>query len=545
MQAAEGSFRYKFGLSFPGELRDEKVHQLADLLCVNCDGDEDRVLYDLYQQGANARPGLDEYLPGEYTKCELVIIFLCKEYALKNWCRKEWLVVQRLARDSELRHRVMYLWFGDLEDAVLGELGLDWNTDGFKRIDNLEPRAILDLVIQRYKRNAQDLAVDHSLSTSPLRLNLAPADALQADACWRLLVVVSGVDGDDPTASCHRFRAAAWLLGPDGRAVSSSDLHRFTTDDALPLDQLAAQIPVLYSVASSLAVGQLSGSEASVEVLLVLVLPAAVISSDRLQWLLQMVHNSCQPDLDAPDEEESALPPIVVACAERLNADLFAGFGEPTTLKTARAWLDANTKAQQISKEIISCCACGAGSLHGLNWWLLHEDPEVARAQPSYLPKLFVEREGCVRPAKTLDDRRVPFRVGQPARNRAHEPQSLYLRWQDNLHQSQPDNYRWRMMRILRSGVPLFLIESSQRQAADDHPLDAILQWSHPDLIGQYCYFHRTLDPPADDAEKALWDYLRQSILFCDDHRFRPPRGASQSSSAAQIRSDALNSPIQ
>jgi hypothetical protein len=101
------------------------------------------------------------------------------------------------------------------------------------------------------------------------------------------------------------------------------------------------------------------------------------------------------------------------------------------------------------------------------------------------------------------------------------------------------------MMRILRSGVPLILIESSQRQAADDHPLDAILQWSHPDLIGQYCYFHRTLDPPADDAEKALWDYLRQSILFCDDHRFRPPRGASQSSSAAQIRSDALNSPIQ
>jgi hypothetical protein len=322
-------------------------------------------------------------------------------------------------------------------------------------------------------------------------------------------------------------------------------LHGFTTDDGLSLDRLAAQISVLYSKASSLAVGQLSSSEASVEVLLVLVVPAAVISSDRLQRLLQMVRDWCQPDLDALDEEESEPPPIVVACAERLNADLFTGFGDAATMKTARAWLDADTKARQISKEIISCCASGAGSLHGLNWWVLHEDPEAACAQPSCLPKLFVDRAGCVRPAKDLDDRRVPFRVGQPAPGSAHEPQSLYLRWQDDLHQSRPDNYRLRMMRILRSGVPVFLIESSQPQGAGDHPLDAILQWSQPDLIGQYCYFHRTLDPPADNAEKARWDYLRQSILFWDDHRFRPPRGSRQSSSPAQTRSDALLSPFQ
>jgi hypothetical protein len=510
---------------------------------VNCDGDEDRVLYDLYQQGANARPGLDEYLPGEYVKCELVVVFLCKEYALKNWCRKEWLVVQRLARDPQLRHRVMYLWFGDLNHAVLGELGLDWNKDGFKSIDDLEPRAILDLVIQRYRRNADDRADDHPLSAAPLRLNLAPADALQADACWRLLVVVSGVDGDDSTAACHRFRAAPWLLGPDGQAVSSNDLHGFTTDDGLSLDRLAAQISVLYSKASSLAVGQLSSSEASVEVLLVLVVPAAVISSDRLQRLLQMVRDWCQPDLDALDEEESEPPPIVVACAERLNADLFTGLGDAATMKTAQNWLDADKKARQISKEIISCCAAGAGSLHGLNWWVLHEDPEVACAQPSCLPKLFVDRAGCVRPAKDLDDR--PFRVGQPAPGSAHEPQSLYLRWQDDLHQSRPDNYRLRMMRILRSGVPVFLIESSPPQGAGDHPLDTILQWSQPDLIGQYCYFHRRLEPPEEADEKARWDYLRQSILFWEDHRFRPPRGARHSSSTAQTRSDALLSPFQ
>jgi hypothetical protein len=544
MGAAAGAFRYKYGLSFPGELRLEKVEQLADLLVVNCDGEKKRVLYDLYMQGENARPGLGEYLPVEYTKCELVIVFLCKEY-LKDWCSKEWLVLKDLVRNKALRHRLMFLWFGDLDDEVLERLDLKWKDDGFIRIDRLEPRDILDLVIQRYKRNAEDLAADHLLSTSPARLNLPPAEARQLDACWRLLVFVTGVDGDDPTAACHRFRAAAWLLGPDGQAVSSSDLHRFTTDDALPLDQLAAQIPLLYSVASSLAVGQLNGSEASAEVLLVLVLPAAVISSHRLQWLLQMVHNSCQPDLDALDEEESALPPIVVACAERLNADLFAGFGDSAMMKTARGWLDANTKAQQISREIISCCAAGAGPLHGLNWWVLHEDPEMACAQPSCLPKLFVDREGCLRSAAALDDRRVPFRVGQPARGSAHEPQSLYLRWQDNLHQSQPDNYRLRMMRILRSGVPVFLIESSQSQGAGDHPLDTILQWTQPDLIGQYCYFHRTLDPPADNAEKARWDYLRQSILFWDDHRFRPPRGSGQSSSPAQTRSDALLSPFQ
>ncbi len=545
MGAAEGSFRYKYGLSFPGELRDKKVHELADLLCVNCDGDADRVLYDLYYQGVNARPCLDEYLSLEYTKCELVVVFLCKEYAAKDWCRMEWQVVQGLAQDPRRRHRVMYLWSGERTDAVLRELGLDWYKDGLVSIDCLEARGILDLVIQRYKRNAIDHPGDHHVSTSPVLLNLPPADAPQPDACWRLLVFVTGVDGDEPTAACLGFRTDAWLLESDGKAVSSSELHRFTNDHAVALDQLAARITMLFSVATSLAEGQLSSSDAPAEVLLVLVLPVVVISSDRLQQLLRKVRDCCQPDPNALDEDGSQPPPIVVACAERLNAGLLTGLTDPTTMKAARAWLDADTKAKQISKEITRRCASGAGFLHGLNWWILLEDPESAHAQSSCLPKVFVDRDGCVRSAKALEDWRVPFRVGKPGPSSDHVPQSLCLRWQDDLHQSQPSSYRMRMSRILKSGVPLFLIEGPVQHLDGEHPLDSILQWSHPDLIGNFCYLHRSLDPPSDGDQGVLWEYLRRSILFWDDHRFRPPRGASHSPPSEQIRSDAWLSPFQ
>ena len=181
-----GPYDYKYGLSFPGEKREGWVDELAFKLVESCYGDQSKVLYDLFHQGVNARPGLIDYLPEEYCKCELIIVFLCKEYADKNWCRKEWNVVQCIARDKDQRHRVMYLWLGEREEAVLQELGLNWDEDGLAQVDSLKPDEIKSLVFQRYLKNEKDIKEAQPkeaqlVASQPLVLSLAQPDSVQSD----------------------------------------------------------------------------------------------------------------------------------------------------------------------------------------------------------------------------------------------------------------------------------------------------------------------------------------------------------------------------
>ena len=154
-------FHYRYGLSFPGLITKdleagfldfrELVGPVADLMAASCDNDQSIVLYDNYHQGVFARPRLDEYLPAEYRHCELIIVFLCKDYANRHWCQKEWNVILELARDEDYCHRVMFLWHGEEDHNVLSNLGLSWGKDGLFLITNLKPKEIWDEVFSRYK----------------------------------------------------------------------------------------------------------------------------------------------------------------------------------------------------------------------------------------------------------------------------------------------------------------------------------------------------------------------------------------------------------
>lgn len=153
-------FEYTYGLSFPGSITTDLegrtlnfrnlVGQVADLMTASCGNDQSRVLYDQYHQGEFARPSLDEYLPAKYRHCELIIVFLCKDYADRHWCKREWTVISQLARDVDHRHRVMFLWHGEVDHEVLSSLGLSWGQDGLFDITMKKPKKIWDEVYNRY-----------------------------------------------------------------------------------------------------------------------------------------------------------------------------------------------------------------------------------------------------------------------------------------------------------------------------------------------------------------------------------------------------------
>src|SRR5438128_291491 len=73
-----------------------------------------------------ARPDLDVYLPGLYRiQSELIVVFLCPEYASKRWCGLEFRHIRQLIGTPDAA-RIMFLSFeepGDL--SALGILAGD------------------------------------------------------------------------------------------------------------------------------------------------------------------------------------------------------------------------------------------------------------------------------------------------------------------------------------------------------------------------------------------------------------------------------------
>ena len=128
--------RFRVALSFPGEY-DDRVRAIAERLAVRFG--QNRVLYDKFYDAEFARPDLDVYLPDLYrTQSDLIVVFLCPEYAKKRWCRLEWRAVRQLIGSTD-SSRIMFLSFGDPGD--LTEMGI-LPGDGFIDIAKLSAEAV-------------------------------------------------------------------------------------------------------------------------------------------------------------------------------------------------------------------------------------------------------------------------------------------------------------------------------------------------------------------------------------------------------------------
>lgn len=158
MVAESLKFRFDVALSFPGEHR-TYVGQVAAHLTWTFPAD--RVLYDTYHDAEFARPDLDTYLPSLYRNdSELIVIFLCRRYAIKRWCQLEWRHIRQLIATIDAS-RIMFLSFGNPGDlSDLGVLG----GDGYLDISSLEPRITTEKIITRLHLNRRE----HS-SRSPSR----------------------------------------------------------------------------------------------------------------------------------------------------------------------------------------------------------------------------------------------------------------------------------------------------------------------------------------------------------------------------------------
>lgn len=132
--------KFKVALSFPGEKR-AYVSGVVGALRPHLGPDS--IFYDYDYQAQLARPNLDSLLQNVYrNQSELIVVFLCAEYAQKEWCGLEWRAIREIIK-SKRDDQVMFVRFDDCPvDGVL-------SIDGYVDANAFDPLDVARLVLER------------------------------------------------------------------------------------------------------------------------------------------------------------------------------------------------------------------------------------------------------------------------------------------------------------------------------------------------------------------------------------------------------------
>jgi len=189
--------RFRVALSYPGEHRGF-VSRVAERLSARLG--RDRVLYDKYHEAEFARIGLDTHLQHLYhDESELIVVFLSANYERKEWCGLEWRAIRDVIKQRR-ESAVVPVRFDNTEIPGL------FSTDGSLPVDDREPEAIADLILQRLHlergpASAEERATGAKIAPTRLRhsaekligreAELARLDEAWADPATRVLTIVA------------------------------------------------------------------------------------------------------------------------------------------------------------------------------------------------------------------------------------------------------------------------------------------------------------------------------------------------------------------
>lgn len=134
--------KFDVALSFPGEKRNY-VSDVANILRENFDNDS--IFYDFDYQSQLARPNVDTLLQNIYrNNAKLIVVFLSKEYAQKEWCGLEWRAVRDIIK-SKGDEQIMFVKFDDVQIEGL------FSIDGYIDANTFLPKKVAEFIMERVK----------------------------------------------------------------------------------------------------------------------------------------------------------------------------------------------------------------------------------------------------------------------------------------------------------------------------------------------------------------------------------------------------------
>ncbi|MBC3926941.1 TIR domain-containing protein [Undibacterium sp. CY21W] len=140
--ASLSDIQFKVALSFPGEKR-SYVEEVARNLKVHLG--ENSVFYDFDYQAYLCHPSADIILQNVYHRqSEIVVVFLCAEYAKKEWCGLELRAIRDLIKTKQ-SERIIIVKFDD--EQIDGFFSIDGYLDAKK----FSPSQISEFILQNLK----------------------------------------------------------------------------------------------------------------------------------------------------------------------------------------------------------------------------------------------------------------------------------------------------------------------------------------------------------------------------------------------------------
>jgi hypothetical protein len=132
--------RFRVALSFPGE-HEAFVAQVAESLATVLG--RTRVFYYRWYEAELARLNLDTYLQGIYRDdSDLLVVFICRAYEKKKWCRLEWRAIRDLINDRN-DSEIMPIRVDD------GDVTGLFSMDGYVDVAGRPASAVAQLIQQR------------------------------------------------------------------------------------------------------------------------------------------------------------------------------------------------------------------------------------------------------------------------------------------------------------------------------------------------------------------------------------------------------------
>jgi hypothetical protein len=101
----------------------------------------------------------------------------------------------------------------------------------------------------------------------------------------------------------------------------------------------------------------------------------------------------------------------------------------------------------------------------------------------------------------------------------------IFLIWNSKIATEQPEQYKQRMRKLLKKGFPLIWKQgAAEGFDSNENPGEIMLGWRYSEFLERFHDYKVTPLTPATQDQAKIRRYIRNGILFWEDHRFLPPK---------------------
>jgi hypothetical protein len=374
------------------------------------------------------------------------------------------------------------------------------------------PYAQIKHQLYNYYKANHDLLDKVSSLPAALSRNNSQVDAVGFEHSFARLIIFVFPVPVPHKPNQYNFEIQTWLFSSSGLEYSPQceeyipDSRRL--DDRIDLNNVAFSrlhelIEGIYSYCLDTLVGQEFNQ--SKRLLVHLYLPHAVLESDSLHVFIKKL----QLLMEA---QEAFGIPVFLGCSSRYPQTHGGEFNH------------SRREQRRLSKEVYDIAIKSNEPLKKLNWASvgLGSESIVDQIGNQLSTTDFVDYGQIAWPYLDKSNEDGGEREGVDPLYGSH---GIFLIWNSKIATEQPEQYQQRMRKLFKKGFPLIWKQgAAEGFDSTENPGEIMLGWRYGEFLERFHDYKVTPLTPATQDQAKIRRYIRNGILFWEDHRFLPPQ---------------------